>query len=130
MGNPLACCSGSTWRTCDRPRAWSWGAGPSTAPCSGVSASRGWQVLGVLGTYCLDNPAGSMSGTTLTVACQGQAHDLWYATAPVTSTAVGTASAWTSLGGQTQYGPAIAVTATGTTVFVAGKNNNLYRRTI
>jgi virginiamycin B lyase len=104
---------------------------------------QGWQPLSSNPAYCIDNPAAAITSAqtagafTLTVACQGADHALWYAQATVSSLLAPLPLSWRSLGGGMRNGPAVAPvdplhqTATGAlTFFITGLDGYVYTRTL
>jgi hypothetical protein len=87
--------------------------------------STNWVLLGPSSTYCLDNPAAVVTGTTLTVACEGSDGALYAATMAVSATGgLPNFSAWAPLGGSLGAGPAVApVNGTIYYFVTAGFNN-------
>ena len=67
--------------------------------------------------------------STLTVACQGSDHGLWYAQGAVTSGSLPTVSGWQGLGGTLSAGPAVGTVAGNLTFLVVGSNGQVYSRT-
>jgi hypothetical protein len=107
--------------------------------------THGWQHLSSGSTYCIDNPAaevekiGFQGAPTLTVACQGSDHALWYASALVSAGSLPPPlTTWHSLGGILRNGPAVATVdplhppakyQPSTTFFVNGSDNHVWTRT-
>ena len=98
------------------------------------SDSQGWQLLSSVGVYCLDTAGAAVSpasagGYTLTVACQGSDHGLYFAQTAVTAGTLPQVSSWTGLGGTLTAGP--QVTYLGQTVYfiVEGGSGQLYQTT-
>lgn len=86
-----------------------------------------WQLLG--GT-CYDN-AGAYEDASgnLTVACRGSDKVIYYATGTVSSSVI-SLGGFSSLGGGSNYGPAISVVAGQITFFIAGLDGQAYSRTL
>jgi hypothetical protein len=107
--------------------------------------SQGWRHLSPSATYCIDNPAaevetiGFQGSPTLTVACQGSDHTLWYASEQVSAGAMpAPLTGWQSLGGVLTNGPAVATVdplhpaakfQPNITFFVNGSDNHVWTRT-
>ena len=93
----------------------------------------GWQLLSST-AQCLDNVAAAVSGpvggTTLTVACQGTDHALYYAQTSVAPTSLPSIGSWTGLGGILTAGPAVASVGGTITFFVTGLGGALFSRTV
>jgi hypothetical protein len=88
----------------------------------------GWQ--GLSSANCQDNPAAAVVGTVMTVACTGSDHALHYAQATLVGNTLPAAVApLTSLGGSSNYGPAISVVNGSLTFFVIGTDNHIWYRT-
>jgi hypothetical protein len=110
------------------------------------SQTRGWQHLSSAAIYCIDNPAaevetiGFQGASTLTVACQGSDHTLWYASEPVSAGSLPPPlTGWQSLGGVLRDGPAVATvdplhppatSQPSITFFVNGSDNHVWTRTV
>jgi hypothetical protein len=91
--------------------------------------STGWRQLSSFA--CLDNPAATISGTTLTVACQASNHATYLAQTTVSGNLLPTTlSAFSSLGGTTTYGPAVSVVNGTLTYFVLGTDGRVWWRTL
>jgi hypothetical protein len=86
-----------------------------------------WQLLA--NGYCNDNPAATVSGKSLLVACQGSNHGLYYASTPLPTSGLPTIGGWTPWGGWTGFGPALALVHGTPTAFVVGGDHQLYWRT-
>ena len=97
------------------------------------SLTQGWQTLSSSPVYCIDTAGATVttggSGSTLTVACQGSDHGLWYAQGTVTSGSLPTVSGWQGLGGTLASGPAVGTVAGNLTFLVVGSNGQVYSRT-
>ena len=76
-------------------------------------------------TYCLNNPAAVVTGSTpmLTVACEGSDHSLNVATVPVPVSGLPSVSSWTNLGGALGAGPSVAPVNGVLTYFVTASFN-------
>ena len=93
----------------------------------------GWQPLTSTPFYCNDSPAGTVIGTSLYVACEGQDYALWHAeTAVPVGSALPTVpgSAWQSLGGTLAAGPAVSAVGGTPTYLVVGTGGQVYSRTL
>lgn len=97
------------------------------------SATQGWQALSSSPVSCLDSPGATVMTSagisTLTVACQGSDHALWYAQGSVGPTSLPTVSGWQGLGGGLSAGPAVATVAGALTFMVLGSDGQAYSRT-
>ena len=94
------------------------------------SLTAGWQPVGPSAAYCLGGPAAVITGSTLTVACEGTSHALYYNTAAVVSSGLPQfTSRWISLGGTLTAGPAVAPVGTAVTFFAPGVGGRVYTRT-
>lgn len=101
------------------------------------SDTQGWQAFGPPGTSCLDSPGATVTppnGTayTLTIACQGSDHALYYAQVPLTwgtLPSIGSGG-WTDLGGTLNAGPAVTSINGTITFVVTGGGGQLYQRGI
>ena len=97
------------------------------------SLTQGWQTLSSSPVYCIDTAGAtvttSTTGSTLTIACQGSDHGLWYAQGTVTSGSLPTVSGWQGLGGTLSAGPAVGTVAGNLTFLVVGGNGQVYSRT-
>lgn len=95
------------------------------------SLSTGWQQAGPDPVSCLGSPAAVITGATLTVACEGTSHALYYNTATIPATGLPQfTTGWTSLGGVLTAGPAIAPVGGTLTFFVLGTTGHIYTRTL
>jgi len=89
-----------------------------------------WQNLAPsIRLYCIDNPAATLSGSTLVVACQGGDHALYSMTAAIPPAGLPVVTGFTPLGGLTLYGPAVAVVNGTLTYFVVGTDGRPWWRT-
>jgi hypothetical protein len=101
------------------------------------SDTQGWQAFGPPGTSCLDSPGAvvtppNASGYTLTIACQGSDHALYYAQVPLTwgtLPSIGSGG-WTFLGGALNAGPAVTAINGQISFIVTGGGGQLYQRGI
>ena len=96
------------------------------------SGGTGWQVLTTQGTVaCIDNPAAVVVGNVFWVACQGWAHDLMVAQAPVPATGVPqiSSSSWHSVGGVLISGPGAAGIGGNPAFFVVGSDHRVFSYT-
>jgi hypothetical protein len=89
----------------------------------------GWQKVRGAGT-CSSIPGAAAFGQTLYLACAGTDHQLYVATAAITSTGTLGSAQWRALGGYLTGSPVIALVGDATTFIVPGKNRVLYQRTL
>jgi large repetitive protein len=95
------------------------------------SLTLGWQRVGPETASCLGSPAAVITGSTLTVACEGANRALFYNTAPLPSSGLPAfTTGWTNLGGTLAAGPAIAPVGGTLTFFALGTNGHIYLRTL
>jgi Concanavalin A-like lectin/glucanases superfamily len=88
----------------------------------------GWQLLSSMG--CQDNPAATVVGTTLTVACEFSDQALHSAQATLSgNTMPSSLGTFSNLGGITIAGPAVASVNGTLTYFVIGTDNHIWYRT-
>jgi streptogramin lyase len=93
------------------------------------TASHTWQPLDDMPVYCIDNPAATVSGSTLYVACEGGDHRLYSVHGEVVPDVppVFSRSTWQNLGGVLSAGPAVAaIPGRGIDIMVVGLNKRVY----
>lgn len=97
------------------------------------SATQGWQTLSSSPVSCLDTPGATVTTSggvsTLTVACEGTDHALWFAHGTATSGSLPTVTGWQGLGGTLSAGPAVAQVGGALTFMVVGGNGSVFSRT-
>ncbi len=81
-------------------------------------------------SYCRDNPAAVISGSTLFVGCEGADHALWVGAARLSTAGLPYVTKLRSLGGRLSAGPAIAPVGRRLVFFVSGSNRQLYTRAL
>jgi hypothetical protein len=95
-----------------------------------TTVTSGWQPVGPNPAYCIGSPAAVVTGSTLTVACEGTNQQLFYNTATVPATGLPAfTSAWTSLGGTLTAGPAVAPVGGTVTFFARGTTGQVFTAT-
>lgn len=90
----------------------------------------GWQQF-VHSGYCIDTPGAVVTGTTVTAACVGGNHAVYYAQAQLGS-GLPVAPGWNPLGGGASAGPALAAPGGVITFFVLGGigGHDVFSRTL
>ncbi|HEV1998377.1 MAG TPA: N-acetylmuramoyl-L-alanine amidase [Candidatus Dormibacteraeota bacterium] len=78
--------------------------------------------------YCLDNPAAVVTGSSLTVACEGRDRGLWTASVALSPGVLPQVSGWTSAGGTLAAGPAVGVVGGGLLFAVIGTDSHVWTR--
>ncbi len=95
------------------------------------TATVGWQPVGPSKAFCIGAPAAAVTGTTLTVACEGTNGQLYYDTAAVPASGLPQfSSGWKDLGGALTAGPAVAPVDGVMTFFALGTDGRVYTRTL
>jgi hypothetical protein len=96
------------------------------------SATQSWQPFTNSPVACLDSLGAAVSssstGLMVTVGCEGTDHALYYAQAPLVSTALPVATSWTGLGGVLGAGPAVVNAGGRINFYVTGSNGSVWVR--
>lgn len=99
------------------------------------SDTQAWQAFAPPGTSCLDSPGATVTPAsggayTLTVACQGSDHALYYAQVAVTAGTLPSigSGGWAYLGGTLNAGPAVTALNGQITFIVTGGGGQLWQR--
>jgi large repetitive protein len=94
------------------------------------SVTAGWAPVGPSVAFCLGSPAAVVTGSTLTVACEGLNRQLYYNTATLPSSGLPSFTGpWVSLGGILSAGPAVAPIGGVLTFFAEGTNGQVFTNT-
>jgi hypothetical protein len=94
------------------------------------SVSAGWAPVGPSEAFCIGSPAAVVTGSTLTVACEGLNQQLYYNSTTLPASGLPSFTGpWISLGGILSAGPAVAPIDGVLTFFAEGTNGEVFTNT-